>query len=62
MSDNQEVEIEQVEEVDLSTCTHHWIIEPAEGTVSVGRCKICKIDKDFYNSFERDFNGVKSHD
>ena len=29
---------------------HHWIIQPAEGPVSQGKCKICKISKDFANS------------
>ena len=31
-------------------CTHHWIIEPASGGDSNGKCKKCKIVKQFSNS------------
>ena len=31
-------------------CVHHWVIEPANGPVSEGRCKRCKVTKDFENS------------
>ena len=29
---------------------HHWLIEPASGPVSKGKCKGCKATKDFMNS------------
>ena len=31
-------------------CVHHWVIEPAQGPLSQGRCKICKVTRDFSNS------------
>jgi len=31
-------------------CTHHWIIEPASGGDSRGKCKKCKIVQHFSNS------------
>tara|TARA_B100000029_G_scaffold326813_1_gene319247 strand:+ start:1213 stop:1455 length:243 start_codon:yes stop_codon:yes gene_type:complete len=33
-------------------CAHHWIIEPPNGAVSQGSCKICGEQKEFRNSFE----------
>ena len=33
-------------------CVHHWSIEPPNGTISIGRCKICKETREFRNSFE----------
>ena len=30
-------------------CVHHWVIEPPEGPVSKGVCKICGAEKDFHN-------------
>ena len=31
-------------------CVHHWVIEPAQGPLSRGRCKRCKVTRDFSNS------------
>ena len=31
-------------------CVHHWVIKPAQGPLSQGRCKICKLTRDFENS------------
>jgi len=31
-------------------CVHHWVIKPAQGPLSQGRCKRCKLTKDFENS------------
>ena len=33
-------------------CVHHWSIEPPNGTISIGRCKVCKETREFRNSFE----------
>ncbi len=35
-------------------CTHYWLIEPAHGPVSRGRCKRCKVTRDFANSMFTD--------
>ena len=32
--------------------TCHWVIEPPNGPVSMGKCKKCGIQKEFKNSFE----------
>ena len=34
----------------LSICTHHWVIESANGPRSTGHCKLCGKSKDFSNS------------
>jgi len=31
-------------------CVHHWIIEPASGRDSKGKCKKCKTEQNFSNS------------
>ncbi len=31
-------------------CRHHWVIEPANGRVSMGECQICHQTKEFHNS------------
>jgi len=31
-------------------CVHFWVIKPAQGPLSKGRCKRCKLTKDFENS------------
>jgi hypothetical protein len=35
-----------------SICRHRWIIEPANGPVSRGRCVKCHSSRDFFNSPE----------
>lgn len=42
-------------------CTHHWVIEPPNGAVSRGKCKLCGVDQEFRNSFEySSWYGTKS--
>ncbi len=42
-------------------CTHHWVIEPPNGAVSKGKCKLCGTDQEFRNSFEySSWYGTKS--
>jgi hypothetical protein len=33
-------------------CVHHWIIDCADGPVSVGKCKHCGMVKEFHNNLE----------
>ena len=33
-------------------CVHHWIVEPAGGPKSRGRCKYCGSQRSFSNSTE----------
>ncbi len=33
-------------------CRHHWIIEPANGPVSLGMCRICLKEREFKNFIE----------
>lgn len=30
-------------------CVHHYVLEPPEGPVSRGRCKLCGSERDFRN-------------
>ena len=32
------------------TCPHHWMIQPAEGPMSAGVCKLCHATREFKNS------------
>ena len=38
------------EERPAPTCRHHWIIEPANGPISMGECLNCHNVREFYNS------------
>ena len=33
-------------------CQHHWVIDPAEGATSNGRCRLCGTSKSFFNVYE----------
>jgi len=35
----------------VKKCCHYWVIAPANGQRSKGRCKLCGIEKKFYNYF-----------
>ena len=37
---------------EVVVCTHHWIIETPDGPVSKGRCRLCRAEREFSNSFE----------
>ena len=31
-------------------CRHHWIIQPVEGPISLGVCRLCLEEKEFQNN------------
>lgn len=33
-------------------CAHHWVIATPDGEMSLGRCKVCGLEKEFPNSAE----------
>ena len=33
-------------------CTHHWVIDAADGHLSSGVCKLCHAAREFENSLE----------
>ena len=35
-----------------ASCTHHWVIEPPNGAISVGKCRMCGERREFRNSYE----------
>ena len=37
-------------DTETTTCAHHWVIEPARGSISAGVCKLCGARNDFVNS------------
>ncbi len=58
---------EAVEVAEAQACCHHWEIEPAEGPMSLGVCRLCHESKEFKNSIEtyeapRPTQGQTSHD
>ncbi|MFQ6026887.1 MAG: hypothetical protein ACE5Q6_05155 [Dehalococcoidia bacterium] len=36
--------------VDIPTCCHHWMIEPANGPLSRGKCRHCNEVRMFENT------------
>ena len=48
-----------VEEQNDSACPHHWIIEPAQGSVSRGVCQVCEEVREFKNSIEWEYGQRK---
>ena len=38
--------------LDVSTCRHHWVIQPADGPVSNGSCQVCGETREFKNYVE----------
>ncbi len=34
----------------LTMCTHHWVIDAADGHTSRGVCKLCHAEREFENS------------
>ncbi|MCH8226318.1 MAG: hypothetical protein IIC97_10670 [Chloroflexi bacterium] len=45
---SQETQVQETQ----ATCCHHWIIETADGPVSLGYCQFCFETKEFKNSLE----------
>ena len=41
-----------------STCCHYWIIQPAEGPVSLGMCQLCLETREFKNSIDWEFENI----
>ena len=59
---HQETIREAPEQQTVSSCCHHWIIEPANGPISRGVCRNCHESKEFRNSIvdpNRDFHDQK---
>ncbi|MBT4511610.1 MAG: hypothetical protein GY845_14300 [Planctomycetes bacterium] len=44
ISEESTLEIQSQEQ-----CVHHWIIDPPDGPISKGTCKLCGDEKDFPN-------------
>ena len=43
---------ENNDEPAISTCRHHWVIQPADGPVSNGLCQVCGETREFKNYVE----------
>ena len=48
----QEPEIEIQSSNSLPVCRHHWVIQPADGPISIGSCQICGVSREFKNYVE----------
>ena len=40
-------------------CQHYWLIEAANGPSSMGTCRYCGQQREFYNSIQADLNALK---
>ena len=45
-------EIEDTSTATAPVCCHHWVIQPADGPVSIGSCQICGESREFKNYVE----------
>ena len=43
---------ENNDEPAVSTCRHHWVIQPADGPISIGVCQVCGETREFKNYVE----------
>lgn len=43
---------EKTTEEKQNLCQHHWLIEPAGGPTSKGRCRLCGEERFFRNSLD----------
>ena len=39
-------------QVEQQSCRHHWMIQPAEGPMSLGVCRLCHEEKEFQNTMD----------
>ena len=53
MSLQQELKPEAETQIGYACC-HHWIIQPAQGPVSMGQCQKCSEIREFNNFIERE--------
>ena len=42
--------------VEAPVCCHHWMIQPADGPVSLGVCQKCFETKEFKNTIEEEWS------
>jgi hypothetical protein len=40
------------QQAEAPKCKHHWVIEPASGPFSKGKCRICGESREFRNYLE----------
>jgi hypothetical protein len=60
-SANKKPETDEQPVAKTGGCVHHWVIDPPNGAVSMGRCKACGEEQEFRNSFEySSWYGTKS--
>ena len=45
-------QVKPVAVAEKTGCSHHWLIEPPNGAVSVGKCRLCGESREFRNSYE----------
>ena len=48
----QEPETEIQSAPSVAVCRHHWVIQPADGPVSNGSCRVCGEHREFKNYVE----------
>ncbi|MSQ08723.1 MAG: hypothetical protein EXR44_05425 [Dehalococcoidia bacterium] len=45
-------QVKPVAVAEKTGCSHHWLIEPPNGAVSAGKCRLCGESREFRNSYE----------
>ena len=51
--------LQEVQAPAVQTCRHHWMIQTADGPVSLGVCQLCFEAREFMNSID-DWNTGKA--
>ena len=45
-------EVENTSAATAEVCCHHWVIQPADGPISNGLCRVCGESREFKNYVE----------
>ena len=48
----QTPEVESAPAETTTECCHHWVIQPADGPISIGSCQVCGETREFKNYVE----------
>jgi len=48
-----------LQEVEVKTCRHHWVIQTVEGLLNLGACQFCPEAREFINVEVWDFRKLR---
>ncbi|PKB67184.1 MAG: hypothetical protein BZY81_05225 [SAR202 cluster bacterium Io17-Chloro-G4] len=48
-----------LQDAEVETCRHHWVIQTAEGLLNLGVCRFCAEAREFINAEVWDFGSLR---